>query len=441
MWRKVFCFTKKLIINMRNANLMMLAFTLLVAWGCNKEDEPVAVTGVVNGIVTDANTDVALEGVRIIVFESNSNSPVKSLATGADGAYSAELQAGSYYLKLYRNGYNQVPPKGMSPVPFSVAVGAEVAKPYEMSPSAVLNGGVISGKVTDGGAGVAGVLVVSEASNGTAYSAVTDAAGDYYIYNLPADSYTVKGWVSGYSSEQATASVAASTETKQNLQLTKGASGAVTGSLSFLASNATEVDVTLVHPGTGEAIPGLVTKTSQNYTILNVPAGTYIARATFQNDERVVDPDWIIKNGEPVVTVASGSVTRDFSLTGSVKLTNPTNLAQTTEPFVVTTATPTFSWAAYSSTSDYVVEVSDANGNVIWGGFGEDLIGPVKKVTVPSSQTSVVFNFDNSATSALLPGKVYRWKVYASKDDSKEATGWKLISSSEDQMGLIQIAE
>lgn len=424
---------------MRNTNLMMLALMLFVAWGCKKEDEPV-ITGIVSGIITDANTDAALEGVRIIVFESNTNSPIKSLATGADGTYKTDLLAGSYYLKLYRNGYDQVPPKGMSPLPFMISVGNEISKPYEMNPSQVQNGGYIKGKVSEGSAAVAGVLVVAE-KDGVGYSAVTDAAGDYFIYNLPAGSYTIKGWVAGYSSEEQTVPVAAPAESTQNLQLTRGAAGAVTGTISFLASNAKEVDITLVHPKTGEPIPGLITHSSQNYTIVNVPAGTYIARATFQNDERVVDPDWIIKNGEPIVTVGSGSVIRNFSLTGSVKLTSPTNLLTTTEPFVVTTATPSFTWAAYSSTSDYVVEVSDANGNVIWGGFRQGALGAEKKVRVPSSQTSVVYNFDNTATSALIPGKVYRWRVYASKDDTKEATGWKLISVSEDQMGLIQIAD
>lgn len=424
---------------MQNTNLMMLAFMLLLVWGCKNEDEPV-VTGVVSGTITDADTDAALVGVRIIVFESNSNSPIQSLTTGADGSYRADLLAGSYYLKLYKNGYNQVPPKGMSPLPFAVAVGSEVNKPYQMNPSDVQNGGFIKGKVTEGAMPVAGVLVVAE-SGAEGYSAVTDATGEYYIYNLPAASYIITGWIADYASEQQTVSVTAATESAQDLQLTRGATGSVTGTISFLASNAKEVDVTLVHPSTGEAIPGLVTKTSQNYTISNVPAGTYVARATFQNDQRVVDPDWIIKNGEPVVTVGGGSVTSNFSLTGSVVLTSPTNLAETTEPFVVTTATPEFSWAPYSSSSDYVVEVSDANGNVVWGGFSVEAGLPVKKVWVPSSQTSVVYNYDNSATSALEPGKTYRWRVYASKDDTKEDTGWKLISVSEDQMGLIQVAE
>ncbi|WP_224999661.1 carboxypeptidase-like regulatory domain-containing protein [Cesiribacter sp. SM1] len=429
---------------MRNTNLMMLAFVLLVAWGCKKDDEPVT-TGVLSGTITDADTDAALDGVRIIVMESNTNAPVKSLTTGADGAYKTELSGGSYYLKLYRQGYDQVPPKGMSPLPFTVSVGTDVAKPYEMNPSAVQNGGYVKGKVTEAGTGVAGVLVVAE-KDGQGYSAVTDAAGDYYIYNLPAGSYALKGWISGYSSEQPTVSVTTSAESTQNLQLSRGAAGSVSGTVTFLASNAREVDITLTHPLTKEAIPGLLTSSSQNYSIANVPAGTYIARASYQNDERVVDPDWIVKNGEPVVNVDGGAVSLDFSLTGSVRLTTPTNLATTTEPIEVASATPRFTWAAYSSTSDYVLEVSDANGNVIWGGFGIGTIangttGPVKKVIVPSGQTSADYNFDGSALRALEPGKVYRWKVYASKDDNKENTGWKLISVSEDQMGLIRLAE
>ena len=98
---------------------------------------------------------------------------------------------------------------------------------------------------------------------------------------------------------------------------------------------------------------------------------------------------------------------------------------------------PLFSWSKYSSTSDYVIEVTDANGNLVWGGFNSDWT--VKNIVIPSSQNSIQFNSDGSASSALLFGKVYRWKVYASKDNSQSATGWELISVSEDQRGLIII--
>jgi hypothetical protein len=416
--------------------LMLFALLLVAAWGCKKDNEPA--TGVVSGLVTDALTDAALADARIIVFESNTNMPAKSLTTSADGAYRTDLLPGNYYLRLYKQGYNQVPPKGMSPVPFAVMAGTEVVKPYEMNASEVLNGGYIKGKVVEGSAGVAGVLVVADKDN-AGYSGVSDAEGNFYIYNLPAGSYTLKGWVSGYTSEERTVSVSAVAESAQNLQLSRGAAGIVTGTITFLATNAVEVDVALTHPLTHEPVPGLLTTTTANYTIGNVPAGTYLARATYRNDDRVVDPDWIVKNGEPMVMVSTGSVSRNFSLTGAAKVVNPTNLATTTEPIEISATTPTFSWQAYPSASDYVVEVTDANGNIIWGGIDNSGAVPAKRMTIPSSQTSIQFNADGRATRSLEPGKVYRWRVFVSKNDTS-LTGWRLISVSEDQMGLFRIA-
>lgn len=423
---------------MKKINILFLVLLLSVAWGCKKDDAEPA-TGVVKGVVTDGGTAAALDNVKIIVFESNSNNPVASVATGADGAYSVELIPGSYYLKLYRQNYDHVPPRNISPVPFTVVLSGELENPVSMNLSEVQNGGYIQGKVQEAEKGVAGVLVTGE-KDGKGFSAVSDAAGDYFLYNLPAGTYKVKAWIAGYESEEKSVNVTSGAGTSENLALTKGATGSVTGTLSFLASTAVEVDVTLTHPLTGEAVPGLNTKTSSDYSITNVPAGKYLARATYQNDERVVDPDWIVKFGEPFAEVAGGEVNRDFSLTNSVKLNAPTNPASSIAPVEINETTPAFSWTAYSSASDYVIEVSDANGNVIWGGIDFNQTLPVKRVTIPSSQTTAVFNFDNTATKNLEPGKVYRWKVYASKNDTKSETGWKLISVSEDQMGLFRIS-
>lgn len=415
--------------------LMLFALLLVAAWGCKKDDEPAV--GVVSGVVTDASTNATLADTRIIVFDADKNAPVKSLTTGADGAYKTDLLPGNYYLRLYKQGYNQVPPKGMSPIPFSVSVGTELDKPYQMNVSEVLNGGYIKGKVTEAGKGVAGVLVVADMNN-KGYSAVSDAEGNYYIFNLPAGSYTLKGWIGGYTSEEQTVSVISAGESIQNLGLIKGAAGSVNGTLTFLATTAVEVDVTLTHPLTQEPIPGLLTKATASYTIPGVPSGTYLARASYRNDDRVVDPDWIVKNGEPMVLVSTGAVERNFSLTGAAKVVGPSNVASTTEPIVITGTTPTFTWQAYPSASDYVVEVTDANGNVIWGGIDKSGPLPAKRMSIPSSQTSIQYNADGKATRALEPGKLYRWRVYASKNDTS-LTGWRLISVSEDQMGLFKV--
>jgi hypothetical protein len=52
----------------------------------------------------------------------------------------------------------------------------------------------------------------------------------------------------------------------------------------------------------------------------------------------------------------------------------------------------------------------------------------------------VQYNFDGTASIAeLVPGRIYKWKIYASKNDVNSATGWTLISASEDQLGLIKV--
>lgn len=424
---------------MIKVNNLVLILLVLVVLGCKKDNDTPA-TGVLKGVVSDASNASKLENAQVIIFDSNSNTPVKSLKTTSTGDYRTELLPGSYYIKVYKQGYDNIPPRNIAPIPLSVVNGHELDNPVEMNVSEIQDGGFINGKIIESGKGIPGVLVVGE-KDGKGYSAISDEDGAYFIFNLPAGSYNLKGWIGGYESEQKTVTVNAPHGIEQNIILTKGSSASVIGTITFLATTAVETDVTLTHPLTEEAIPGLNTKTSSNYTIDGVPQGYYLARATFKNDERVVDPDWIVKFGEPYVEVGASQVTRNFSLTNSVKLTEPTNPASNTIPVIINTSIPNFKWSAYSSANDYVIEVTDVNGNVIWGGidFTQDI--PVKKVIIPSSQTSIEYNFDNSASKNLEAGKIYRWKIYASKNDNQSASGWRLISVSEDQLGLIKIVE
>jgi len=61
-----------------------------------------------------------------------------------------------------------------------------------------------------------------------------------------------------------------------------------------------------------------------------------------------------------------------------------------------------------------------------------------RKVIIAKTLTTATYNFDATG-QALQNGKTYRWRVYASKNDSGQALGWKLISASEEQMGLFKI--
>lgn len=425
--------------------LNAIFFNILLT-ACSDDDGGPS-TGKLIGTVTDIETQVGLESVKIIVFDAETNSPTEnSLTTDASGNFSADLAPGTYFLKFYKQGYEAVPPRGIEAVSFSVEVGGTAEQSAEMSPVSVTDAGFISGKVASGSAGVAGVLVVAEnAGDNIAFSTVSDKDGNYSIYNVPQGSYQVKGYIINYSSNTIGADVVVNTETTGvNIELTAGAAGSLSGAVRNLATDNKDVDVTLVHPITKETIPGLSTQTvSLNYTLANIPDGTYIARATYDNDQRVMDPDRIAKFGEPVVTFSGGNtITLTFDITGSITLNAPTNEPTTTQPLEVTSTTPTFEWTAYSSTSDYVIEVVDVStGNVVWGGFDNSGADPVKNIVIPSSQKSIEFNEDgNASISGLVVGRTYRWKVYASKNDQNSPVGWTLISSSEDQLGLIKVS-
>jgi hypothetical protein len=154
-----------------------------------------------------------------------------------------------------------------------------------------------------------------------------------------------------------------------------------------------------------------------------------------------MDPDAIHKFGLPIVTLSQSNpdTTIDFKVTGAILLESPTNPADSVYPVTVETRTPTFTWtktSSYSSTKEYVVEVLDRKGRVIWGGF--DSTGIIHHQQIASSTPlSVVFNFDGSATDTLVAGEIYRWKVYA--DDDANANIQTLLSSSEYLMGLFKV--
>jgi hypothetical protein len=93
--------------------------------------------------------------------------------------------------------------------------------------------------------------------------------------------------------------------------------------------------------------------------------------------------------------------------------------------------------SSYASVKQWIIEVRDINGNRIWGGFEPD--GSITHDFIAAGTTSVEFNFDGSASSALLPGEIYQWSIWA--DDDTEPGIQTLLSSSEDLRGLFQVPD
>lgn len=430
--------------------LLLLSITIQ---SCHKSN-PEPTTGTLSGTITDVQTGTGLAQASIFVFNASDNSPVGvAIQSNGQGQYSTSLAPGSYYIKVYKQGYNQYPSTWISPISFTIAVAQVTTQSVILTSSPVANAGMISGNISSSSGPASGILVVAEDNANTmAFSTISDKNGNYTIFNVPSDSYKVKGYTAGFTSTYPSATVSANTTTTGiDVLLTSSSGATISCSITNLAVSNGDVDIELVHPITMETIPGLSgVSVNQLYSFAKVPDGTFLARASYQNDQRVMDPDRVVKFGQPQVVVSGGVATISangttsnnltFYVTGSVSLVSPTNDLSTTTPFDVTGTTPTFQWASYASTNDYVIEVTEvATGNIIWGGFNKSVSPTTKNITIPSSQTSIQYNSDGKASSSLISGKAYRWKIYASKNDNTSSTGWKLISASEDQLGLVKI--
>lgn len=393
--------------------------------------------------IVDAMDYTPVEDASITVYDSSNILVTKGLTVNGNFEYS--LSPGTYTIMVAAQEYLPVPPARQNAVPFAIIDGQTTDQNVALDehPDAATTGQISGYTLTPApdSSGVSGVLVVAkDDALSLSASAITGPDGDYVIYNVIPGNYTLEVYLAGYREASLPVTVdviAADSYEADDIEIEVHENADLSGQITFLAVTNGIVDITLIHPDTLDTIPGLSTlNNGTTYLLEAIPPGTYIAWASFRNDGYVMDPDHIAKFGIPEVIYTDVSVnqTLDFSVTGAITITDPTNAARPVIPEVVNTDEPTFTWIPYPSAKEYIVEVFDSQGNTIWGGF--DAAGVVQHPQIDFHQTSVVFNFDGTATILLQDGETYRWKIYADDDDALNVQ--TLLSSSEDQMGLFK---
>ncbi len=430
---------------MKLARLLALPLTLLFAFsisGCDSgggSSPPPTI--VISGTVVSAADSLVLidkAQVTLVDIETQQNE-VDPVFTDVSGFYTFTVPPGSYEVRVSAQGYKPSPVDGISGIPVTQTTTFNVAlETNDLGVYGSLKLHLVGYSKTNGA-----LVILNDPATGDNYTGVTSVTGDLMMYNIPvaAGNYSIVIKSLGHETYSTLASVTISDgveTTIDNITLTAINGFTVSGTVTFLAVENGEVDVSLTDQETGAVIPGTnVNTVSTNYSINSVAPGDYFIRATFTIDGYVVDPDSIVKHGEPEVNVvAANLVDQNIDVTGAVKLTSPIVPADGT-PVEINTLTPTLSWAAYPSTLDYVVEVRDVNGDVMWGGFSTDGLF-TKLVNPPKATTSIVYSDDGQGLP-LENGKIYRWKVYASVKDVDETTGWKLISVSEEAQGVFKV--
>lgn len=343
----------------------------------------------VKGKVFDTTTQAGIEGAHVVARDANEGAVSGIAVSAKDGTY--ELRVPSprdadgkpvkteYTLRADAMGYLTFPkaPRVALPVDIATATG----DPWVVQSSATdigliplpstANLGSVSGKVLAENPG--GTLVVAGGLTGTAG---TDGA--YTVFNVPAGTVGVSGYLAGVNLKPATAEVKAGATTSDvNLDVLGKASTTVSGKVEIVnpgqgknTSVILVVEETFVaNAARGEAPPGLrAANVSGDWSIPNVPDGKYVVLGAFENDFLVRDPDTSIGGTEiQHITVPGTSTVSSFKITGALAVIAPDGGKEVS-------GMPTFVWEDDSSEDSYTVQVYDAFGTEVWK--QEGIVGP-----------------------------------------------------------------
>ena len=390
---------------------------------------------VVSGRVFDLSNDAAIEGARVVARDANGAALSSVAVTDADGHYALRVPAkrvsgggvasSSVTLRADASGFLTFPkaPRVALPIDLSEAAGdppelASTLTDVGLIPLGAADRGTISGRVLAEHPG--GTLVVAGGVTGLA-----DMEGDYAVFNVPAGTQSVEGYLPGVNLESESVEVAANEEVSDvDLDLVSDATATVSGNVQIVnAPGGSETSVILVVESTfdesmarGEAPPGLrAGNVSGAWSIENVPNGRYVVLAAFENDDLVRDPDTSIGGTEIVhieVMGASMPLSQGFKVTGALAVESP----GATEPETVTMPFD-LSWEDDSSEDSYDLTVFDALGAVTWEQSG---------IAGPRGGAPVVVPYMGPP---LVPGMFYQFRAVSIKDGVP-------ISATEDLKGV-----
>ncbi len=440
----------KRLITYLTLSIVTAVMTIQVA-GCSGGDDPVAPPNppepTILKVVVRSSADSSLvDNSNVVLYQAESNEAMLRGLTDADGIVSFEVEAGNYFLNLSAQGFESVPPENITPIPFFVAAETTTVDEILLNVLEKPGGaGYVQGFVDPA---INNFLILAEAqASQDKYATVSGPDGFFILYNLPYGTYDLAALKSGYKMDiPVTAAITAQAPVDTvGVPVSVYEGSVVKGSVTFLASENSTIDITLLDPETRAVVPGLSVMSDVaglNYRIESIPDGDYIAWASLQNDGYVIDPDWLFKNpgGLEISFASADSLDLNFSVTGAITLVSPTNPADSTFAYMAESQVPVFRWLPYPSTKEYFIEVRDNSGHVLWGGLNGD--GTVNHRFIGASADSVVYNFDDQpGAPALVPGEIYQWRLWADKGTLGDSFVEQLISSSEDLQGIFQVPE
>jgi large repetitive protein len=258
----------------------------------------------IQGTITDGkNNNVSGATISLI---NGSGTVVQTVNTSANGTYSiSNVIPGQYSVQVSASGYQ------------TVTQNETVGNAQTVQANVMLQAGTnsnsspsITGIVTDSitGKPVAGVTVTVKNSSGTVVGAnTTGFDGSYTISGLSAGSYSETLSANNYqTANQSNITVSTGEPTAMKNTITPY-TGKCLGVVSYLDSNnashpVSGAQVSILDPNTGNAIVQPVTTDANgNYSMSNIPIGTYSVEVQAANFADSVTQDVAITNGQTAV--------------------------------------------------------------------------------------------------------------------------------------------
>jgi len=252
----------------------------------------VILPGAIAGAVKDSQTGAGIGGASV----SYTAGGITTNATAdAGGNYNLpNVPPGTYTVTAAATGY------GNQSLPVTVASNATTTQNFSLVPQ----DGTIAGQVTDATTSVAiPGATVSLVVGGTTLSATADASGNYSLSNIRQGTYAVTAAASNYGSQSQQVTVTPGATATQNFSLTP-LPGSIRGQVSD-AVTSQPINGATVACTAGGITTTATTDASGNYTLSNVPPGSYTvtAAASAYNSQ-----------SQPVVVSANTLSTQNFSL-------------------------------------------------------------------------------------------------------------------------------
>ena len=333
----------------------------------------------VSGIVTDAASNAAISGAKIVLVSNGAH--VDSVTTIAAGTYVfASVAAGTYSTIASATGY--VTRTSANFTVNGAAVTRNIA--LTLTPAATTVSGVVTNATTTAMVSGAKVVLIDNSDNARVDSAVTAAAGTYSFTNISASTYTLSVTAANFNNYTSPVFTVAGTPLTRNIALTPRSAGSMAIGLVTAQATGAEVVGAVIYlqqqitGTTWSTIDSGISASNGMYVIDSIQIGNYRLEAVMTGYVTTTQTLAVTNNGT--------TITKNFDLV--VSTTGVTSASIAMKNLAPSIDLVAKGLALRNINESGVVSVFSANGRVV---FHTAISAHTTLVALPTSLAKGVY--------------------------------------------------